>query len=964
MKIKQLLYDWRRCLSLAGAAAAVLFSTSCKDDPTEDVRPRSSAVSFEPSVGSDDWNTMPQTRSGGEGFPVDTTYVIAVPDATPEGEPLYLHVAVADGIESAGAERLAADAPQTRGAQITGENFHDSFGVCAVAYEVFNGSLPFNLMNNLKVEKSANWATDVRWPSSGGAVFYAYAPHSTGTAKNFMISNVRKNTNGEGVILDVSQNNTITPAQSTDLLVCGSGPLDAGGGKSVAMNFRHVMAAIKIKADTKNFESGSLGALAFQNIQLDGTLTFWASSRQWSNLRHRANVYLHAGSQHPVGPGADCIPGGQTFFAIPQTLSNPGAAEDSQPQLRVIFNAANEVSQTANIPITGSWEAGKTYTYTLSRSSDTPNPDWDYTFEVNNGSNEVNLDYHQQSIDIPVKSFGKPKTGTVGQQAVGWDYEYSIDNGKTWKSNTSGNISDILSTFSASKSAPIEGSNGTNHKLAASAKYADQTYINVEDQTLKSATHKGSSSMPYDLSIESEYGVDNQDNHPNRTTSNCYIVSAPGWYKIPAVYGNAIKNGMNNTAAYKMTGQYDNCQGTWVNHGNQAIQHPWITDQLPGEPAKATYVWQDVQNLVTNISLDTQTKKYITFYVAPSTIAQGNAVICLLNHKNEIMWSWHIWVTPYKSASNVDWSDIFSDRQITNQRGMKYTVMGMPVGHCTGVSKNWDEKFVLLRFTQNNTKQQKILTLKRRQFRKREVGNTPLYQFGRPVPLPAGLPNNQTKWADYNTSLGINGIQGFANQSIDTYLGIQRPTKIYYSGIDDSGTSSSWTFNRRRNYWDMADRSDTDNNGAAQHVIKTIYDPSPRGYAMPTRDTFSGFLETGTESKTGMFTNWSTPLKSYQNYLDEYGIHFRVQKASHDYQTIFLPSTGYRNSGYSGDVTQSIYSVSTMGCYWTATYMVSGRDPHRAHALIFSVSQNQTSLYTQRLDSPSDCLAVIGVKEQ
>lgn len=976
MKIKQMLYDWRRCLSLAGAAAAVLFSTSCKDDPTEDVLPRSSAVSFEPSVGADDWNTMPQTRSGGEGFPVDTTYVIEVPDAAPEGGPLYLHVAVADGIESAGAERLAAEAPQTRGAQITGSNFYDSFGVCALCYKKFMATAPFNLMENLKVEKSTNWATGVRWPGSLNAVFYAYAPYADATAENFTISNVRKNPAEEGVSLDLRQDPGITAAQSSDLLVAGSGEVLPTGGTAVSMRFRHAMAAIKFKADPLNFDSGSLDALGIQNIQLDGTLSFRAgdNTTKWSNLGGRNTVWLHKGGSHLVGPGDDLVPEGHTYFAIPQELSNSDDPA-KQPQLSVTFTA-NGVTKTAELPLaaTGSWTVGKTYTYTLSRSADKPNPGWDYTFEVNDGKNEVNLQYHQQSIDIPVKSFGKPKDGSGAQQAVGWKYEYSTDGGKSWIASTTGTVNGILGTFTLSMSAPVSGSNGTNHKLGTLAAYEAKTWANEEDNLLKKANSPSANSqMPYDLSTLSPHVADNDVNSTKRTTSNCYIVNGYGYFKIPVVYGNALKKGAANTSAYQMTGSYNTteCQTPWINHGDQGITKPWIVDMLGSEMSSAGVLWQDAQNLVKNVQLSSD-KRFITFFVDQNTIKQGNAVISLWNNANQIMWSWHIWVTPYTGKA-INGNNIFADRVLTNAAGANFTMMGMPVGHCTGDSQNWEEKSIMLRLTQNGTETQKTLTLKRRSFRRRKAGNTPLYQWGRPTPLPAGIYDETKDLKEVNDSKQMFGkytqIYGYNGQTIATYLAIQRPYNIYYK-VNGSGSSaySSWTTNTRRNYWDMANRSNDNNNGHGW-ATKSIYDPSPRGYVMPTRNTFSAFLKgqgvTQSVTTNNNFSAWNATIKNSKDYFDEYGIHFRIKhEYASDFETLFLPSTGYRNSGYSNNINQSIYGVANMGCYWTATYMTNGAQPHRANALIFKVDrEGNAEIYTQRPDSASDCLAVIAVEE-
>ena len=629
---------------------------------------------------------------------------------------------------------------------------------------------------------------------------------------------------------------------------------------------------------------------------------------------------------------------------------------------------ANGTTKTAELPLaaTGSWTAGKTYTYTLSRSADTPNPDWEYTFEVNNGSNEVNLQYHNQTFNVPVKSFGKPKGGSSSQQtAVGWKFEYSTDGGRNWTESKTGNINDILGTFTLTRSAP--SGNGTNHALATRAAFEPKQWANEEDKLLQKTQQAANAQMPYDLSTLSPFVADNGVDSKLRTTSNCYVVNGYGYFQIPVVYGNALKDGVANTSAYQMTGSYDSneCQTPWINHGDQGITNPWIVNMLGREMSYAAVLWQDAQNLVQNVQLSTD-KRFITFYVPQNSIKQGNAVISLWNVHNQIMWSWHIWVTPYTGKA-INGNNIFADRNITNQGGAMFELMGMPVGHCTGESKNWEEKSIMLRLTQNGTQIQKTLTLKRRLFRQRKAGNTPLFQWGRPSPLPAGIYDANKEPNEVNNSKQMFGkytqIYGYNNQTSATYLAIQHPYNIYYQLM---GSSSAWTTNRRRNYWDMGNRRNNDNNGSGW-VIKSVYDPSPRGYVMPARDAFSAFLNSGTQSVTtgNNFTAWNATIKRSSDYFDEYGVNFRLQKGASDFETVFLPSTGYRNSGYSGNINQSIYGVANMGCYWTATYMTDGSQPHRAHALIFQVNKDGSAeIYTQRRDSPSDCLAVIAVKER
>ena len=80
---------------------------------------------------------------------------------------------------------------------------------------------------------------------------------------------------------------------------------------------------------------------------------------------------------------------------------------------------------------------------------------------------------------------------------------------------------------------------------------------------LKNRAYLGNPDAPHDLS----YDYNGQMN-----TANCYVVTHPGYYKLPLVYGNAIKNGAPNAIAYgEGTGST-----TFVNHLDLQIKDPYI----------------------------------------------------------------------------------------------------------------------------------------------------------------------------------------------------------------------------------------------------------------------------------------------------------------------------------------------------------------------------------------------------
>ena len=127
-----------------------------------------------------------------------------------------------------------------------------------------------------------------------------------------------------------------------------------------------------------------------------------------------------------------------------------------------------------------------------------------------------------------------------------------------------------------------------------------------------------------------------------RTTANCYLVHAPGTYRIPLVYGNAIKNGNENESSYYMNVNLSYFQKNLVNHKGEGISAPWIKDNGINVDG-AELMWEDVKNLIKNVGIEGD---YLTFEVDADNIAEGNAVIAVNSAAEEArVWSWHIWIT-------------------------------------------------------------------------------------------------------------------------------------------------------------------------------------------------------------------------------------------------------------------------------------------------------------------------------
>ena len=213
---------------------------------------------------------------------------------------------------------------------------------------------------------------------------------------------------------------------------------------------------------------------------------------------------------------------------------------------------------------------------------------------------------------------------------------------------------------------------------------------------LASAPQRGtSSSAAFDLSIHPTYGA--IDTPVARTTANSYVVSAPGYYMFPCVYGNAISGGSTNVSAYNpsqstesVTGQsFSTLAGVQTNKNvnsakrvyytpgfynvlNGYITDPWIKTDLRAYDNSASFtdavvVWQDTNvgdeimpynssNIgLTTVTVDGVSRDFIWFYIDKEDIKPGNILIALrgrarsslanLSGTKDILWSWQIWVT-------------------------------------------------------------------------------------------------------------------------------------------------------------------------------------------------------------------------------------------------------------------------------------------------------------------------------
>ena len=415
---------------------------------------------------------------------------------------------------------------------------------------------------------------------------------------------------------------------------------------------------------------------------------------------------------------------------------------------------------------------------------------------------------------------------------------------------------------------------------------------------MQNATAKGTADTPYNLSNQTDGGPTDEN------TANCYVVSAPGYYSFPLVYGNALKNRSTNESAYKTGNTGSNILSNFINHTGAGISDPYIANNNGCTPAKAELVWQDVMDLVTDIKYNAGSNGgNISFKVDRFSIQQGNAVIAIKDASNNVLWSWHIWVTD----ENID-----NVIEVTNYQNVKYNIMPVNLGWCDDDVTTYAERSCKVRFTAGDAS--KEVTIRQVSASITIRGNHPYYQWGRKDPLrPSnGLANTNKTWYDKN------GTSSQSNPATENFSAGVTCIMNYILKPDVMQNQVSGD-NAYANLWSVDNTVYTANDNP---VVKTVYDPSPVGFKLPPGNVFTGFTTTGGSTSTSSEINgtWSSSsLKGWNFYTD-----------SSKSKTIFFPASGYRYRSNG-----MVSNVSSDGFYWSA--VPSG--PTKGHYLYFSSLQ-------------------------
>ena len=734
---------------------------------------------------------------------------------------------------------------------------------------------------------------DWDWPINVYGRFYAVSPEAT--AANGITLSPSNYAQVPYVDFEVKSN----VVDQVDLMTACSGEVhyEHGNDPTSNLKFTHALAAVKFSIGSnlspviiKKIEVSGVkykGCYKLPNA-LNATGT-WTSVNTATttvtldginmNAAEMPNTML-AGALNPAtNPNNRAGRDAYTFLMIPQTLPNKSDANHAKV---TIYYEEGGSTKHISFPLTGEWKANTTREYKLSQK----NSSWGYTFTLADENKAYDYQGNETSSNIAFKVTSYRQSGTT-QQAVPWkiskyeEWDYTLNGGTggwvdrgTTKPTWLGNITDhgnggtaAEACNTAVKAAPV------TDKLAA------------YNQVLKDATPKGTAANPYNLANPSGNGARNFIEE----SANCYLISAPGHYCIPLVYGNSIKNNQGNTKAYQSSQPAGTpyLLKTFKEHRNIDIVIPWIGQQQGGGPDDAKIVWMDQPNLVRSSSLRiVHDPDYLEFEVKQEDIKNGNAVIAV-TRGTEVAWSWHLW---------FDHADALDKIPCKNYDGIIYKFTRNTLGQvyfkyeATSYDKPRKARITIEQQAANGgVRASAPVVITQNPENKKQIATT-LYQFGRKDALPGTDAIAEGSYSFDNTSAVGRSI-GYA---------IQHPEKMLSAAV--SGTYyGEWCNVTYCNLWSMDNTVGGYNDNT---VVKTIYDPCPAGFHMPASNAFTGFTTTGT------FT--TTPSEFNINGGWDYGWNFNNKIGSPD-ATAWFPAWGHRN--YDDG---SLYSVGVEGYYWSA----------------------------------------------
>lgn len=654
-----------------------------------------------------------------------------------------------------------------------------------------------------------------------------------------------------------------------DLMVayskCNYNTVKTSNSGNVPLQMKHLLAAVRFEIGT--IEHCKVKEIAIKNLRESGEFTFADQQVVWylkdDSNEFRQTLDLEIGTATNGGnyPGIDDNDsnislsgsgensGVYTFMLLPQNLKDV-EFELTIEKTVTVGTGTMKQTEVLTVPAIRSdskgineWEAGKIYTYTLSSSS----INWTYVFDVTadyidsdnqqvTGSKSIILPITNHSAKYKVVSYRYLTNRPSVMQPVKWSAKASNS-----EEGTTTEIADPSYTVSKEPEHWIDSmeSSGLGSKNSEPEIYdIDFSPIRLigtdyqPDTDMRIKTFVGSDDKPIDLSTHRYKTTETMA----KTTANCYVVGQAGVYCFPAVYGNSYNKGAINEDAYSwLTDATDG----WMNSNPNdfTISKPEI-DKIKD----AVLVWTDAYELISDdkVYYDSS-NNMVVFTINQDYVQQGNALLAVRDEKENILWSWHIWMyehdiyapDSYVTLDDGDyWS--FGEKVAEGDPDIKYTIMDFTLGRCDKKRVFFASRKGELYFEQEQTNRKITIEVDLLAHTMDYYNiNSTVYQWGRKDPFTCFVDSEYTLYkpvyTQYPEYVIPNNLKNEKNGC--SYLtSIQNPNIPYRK----TG-QNEWARNSSIYAWNIL-KMDERNNG--RNSKKSIFDPCPPGYMMPPRGTF------------------------------------------------------------------------------------------------------------------------------
>lgn len=720
------------------------------------------------------------------------------------GESLYLHT-----IE----QEWQPDTQATKGAVIS-SLAGKGMGVSAWVYktDAYAGGQSY-FSNDQHSVGSGAVTTGRYWPQQKDGWnfrFYAYAPvdaqngevSTEGSVSYVKLPDASEWTGG---VPSFSYTVPSDVTKQADLLVASSDVQNSSAdyGTSVPMDFGHALTAVqfKIAESVKNFK---LYSIKLSGVKNSGTYKYAFTENgdgnnttqthdggQWSGQSGSGEYLLDFTSGELDELDKNDIEEEKNCFLCPGAVVELNEDESGY----VLFMMPQDLTVDATITMTGydveknvpveltasiggdgkSWKKGQRVVYILSVTDVFV----EYVFEVVE-STSLPDDYYDNMHEAIPDTRIVPFYGQLDRSFKVRSYKATIKRDEVTIKPLPWNIKSTIPNW-IDRISTTSGLGGTTVEYVETVEYDVISQTPICSSFEGTSSHENMKNFKYD-NVSKYAAYDLSMVGGTRNTANCYIVDAPGYYKLPLVYGNAITNGDTNESSFMYSGSstyykynqaklqpstsetayttanYDVMQNfhSYAGSGYE-INKPWITDEWVNvNDIKAEVVWQDEPCLVTEaeVVIEGDGRPYLRFRVREDCICEGNAVVAIKLKETEgveneygqgtIFWSWHIWITDkgqtvMKLSNNLLDSD---GDDAVNQH--QFELMNVPLGYCNAEEKVYEPRIAQLEFSQfedgseRATKVFSITQVGDNPYTERHPDNIVYYQFGRKDPIISG----------------------------------------------------------------------------------------------------------------------------------------------------------------------------------------------------------------------------------